>query len=203
MKRKAFTLIEILVVVFIFWVGILAVLQLLTRSLGYFDAITMKTKATLLAKEGIEIAYGFRDSNIEQGYPWNYLEGEDENYLWSNNMFSTFKVGFSGEQAYRDFEPSEKKETFEENFKAFYLELYTGDSENTLAYYHHTPQNELPSKGFARVLEFSPIKEWEVELDPNKILKITSRVLYKRGSSTGEVVLESFIGMKDSLPAEK
>jgi hypothetical protein len=42
-----------------------------------------------------------------------------------------------------------------------------------------------------------------VELDPNKILKITSRVLYKRGSSTGEVVLESFIGMKDSLPAEK
>ena len=203
MKRKAFTLIEILVVVFIFWVGILAVLQLLTRSLGYFDAITMKTKATLLAKEGLEIAYGFRDSNIEQGYPWNYLEGEDENYLWSNNMFSTFKVGFSGEQAYRDFEPSEKKETFEENFKAFYLELYTGDSENTLAYYHHTPQNELPSKGFARVLEFSPIKEWEVELDPNKILKITSRVLYKRGSSTGEVVLESFIGMKDSLPAEK
>ena len=203
MKRKAFTLIEILVVVFIFWVGILAVLQLLTRSLGYFDAITMKTKATLLAKEGLEIAYGFRDSNIEQGYPWNYLEGEDENYLWSNNMFSTFKVGFSGEQAYRDFEPSEKKETFEENFKAFYLELYTGDSENTLAYYHHTPQNELPSKGFARILEFSPIKEWEAELDPNKILKITSRVLYKRGSSTGEVVLESFIGMKDSLPAEK
>jgi hypothetical protein len=62
-------------------VGILAVLQLLTRSLGYFDAITMKTKATLLAKEGLEIAYGFRDSNIEQGYPWNYLEGEDENYL--------------------------------------------------------------------------------------------------------------------------
>ena len=203
MKRKAFTLIEILVVVFIFWVGILAVLQLLTRSLGYFDAITMKTKATLLAKEGLEIAYGFRDSNIEQGYPWNYLEGEDENYLWSNNMFSTFKVGFSGEQAYRDFEPSEKKETFEENFKAFYLELYTGDSENTLAYYHHSPQSELPSKGFARVLEFSPIKEWEAELDPNKILKITSRVLYKRGSSTGEVVLESFIGMKDSLPAEK
>lgn len=171
--------------------------------MGYFDTITMKTKATLLAKEGIEIVYGFRDSNIEQGYPWNYLGGEDENYLWSSNKFSTFKVGFSGEQAYRDFEPSEKKETFEENFKAFYLELYTGDSENTLAYYHHTPQNELPSKGFARILEFSPIKEWEAELDPNKILKITSRVFYKRGSSTGEVVLESFIGMKDSLPAEK
>ena len=41
----------------------------------------MKTKATLLAKEGIEIVYGFRDGNIEQGYPWNYLGGEDENYL--------------------------------------------------------------------------------------------------------------------------
>lgn len=206
MKRKAFTLIEILVIVFIFWVGILAVLQLLTRSLGYFDAITMKTKATLLAKEGIEIAYGFRDSNIEQGYPWNFLSFDEnsqkETYLWSE-WKTVFKVWFKGGETYRDFEPSEKKETFEENFKAFYLELYTGDSENTLAYYHHTPQNELPSKGFARILEFSPIKEWEAELDPNKILKITSRVLYKRGSSTGEVVLESFIGMKDSLPAEK
>ena len=65
--------------------GILAVLQLLTRSLGYFDAITMKTKATLLAKEGIEIAYGFRDSNIEQGYPWNFLSFDEssqkETYL--------------------------------------------------------------------------------------------------------------------------
>lgn len=83
MRKKAFTLIEILIVIFIFGVGILAVLNVLTKSLGYFDAISMKTKATLLAKEGMEIAYTIRDNNIEQGYPRNYFGFEDkkERYL--------------------------------------------------------------------------------------------------------------------------
>lgn len=206
MKKKAFTLLEILVVVFVFGVGILAVLKLLTHSLGYFDAITMKTKATMLAKEGMEIAYGFRDSNIEQGYPWNFLSFDErsqkETYLWTDGN-ELFKVWFTGSEAYRDFDPAEKKETFEENFKAFYLELHTGSEENALAYYHHVAQDALPAKGFARMIEFIPIKEWSTELDKNKILKLTSRVLYKRWNSTGEVLLESFIGMKDSLPAEQ
>ena len=57
---KAFTLIEILIVVFIFGVGILAVLRLLTYS------IDMRVKANFLAKEGLEIAYNIRDSKIEQ-----------------------------------------------------------------------------------------------------------------------------------------
>ena len=63
---KAFTLIETLIVVFIFGVGILAVLRLLTYSLGYFDSIDMRGKANFLAKEGLEIAYNIRDSKIEQ-----------------------------------------------------------------------------------------------------------------------------------------
>lgn len=63
---KAFTLIETLIVVFIFGVGILAVLRLLTYSLGYFDSINMRVKANFLAKEGLEIAYNIRDSKIDQ-----------------------------------------------------------------------------------------------------------------------------------------
>lgn len=207
MRKKAFTLVEILIVVFVFGVGILGVLKLLTTSLGYFDAITMKTKATLLAKEGIEIAYGFRDSNIEQGYPWNFLsfdeESQKETYLWSE-WNTVFKVWFTGEQAYRGFEPADKKGDFESDFNNFYLELYTGGSQgNALAYYHHVAQDTIPAKGLARSIEFTPITESGTELDSNKILKLTSRVLYKRGNSTGEVLLESFIGMKDSLPAEQ
>ena len=206
MRKRAFTLVEILIVVFVFGVGILAVLKLLTNSLGYFDAITMKTKATLLAKEGIEIAYGFRDSNIEQGYPWNFLSFDEnsqkETYLWSE-WNTVFKVWFTGGEAYRDFEPASKNGNFESDFKNFYLELYTGSEENSLAYYHHVEQNTLPVKGFARSIEFTPITEGGRELDKNKILKLTARVLYKRGNSTGEVLLESFIGMKDSLPAEQ
>lgn len=208
MKKKAFTLIEILVVIFVFGVWILAVLKLLTNSLGYFDEISMRTKASFLAKEGIEITYWFRDSNIEKGYPWNYLsrDGEKEVYLGDEGK-TVFKVGFTGGVEYWTFESAEKSDenNFESDFKDFYLELYTGtlEWENWFAYYHYVPQEEFPSKGFARIIEFSPLKEGETVLDTNKIMKVASRVLYKRGSSTGEVLLESFIGMKDSLPAER
>jgi hypothetical protein len=63
----------------------------------------------------------------------------------------------------------------------------------------------MPWKWFARYVEFSPIYEsWADSkiLDTNRIIKIASHALYKRGSLTGEIVLESFIGMKDSTPAE-
>lgn len=207
MQKKGFTLVEILIVIFIFGVGILAILKLLTNSIGYFDAITMKTKASLLAKEGIEIVYNIRDSNIEQWYPWNFMEWTNwgETYIWDEN-YTTFKVGFSSGAQYYLFEPKKKEADFESNFKEFYLELFTGDNKKktTTAYYQHTPQKDLPPKGFARIIEFNPISIWTGEIvDKNKIMKITSRVLYKRSSRTGEVVLESFIGMKDSLPAEK
>lgn len=203
MQKKGFTLVEILIVIFIFGVGILAILKLLTNSIGYFDAITMKTKASLLAKEGMEIAYGFRDSNIEQGYPWNFIEWKEwnENYIWDEN-YTTFKVGFSSGAQYYLFEPTKKESDFKSNFQGFYLELFT--KETATAYYQHTSQKVPPPKGFARIIEFNPILIWTGEIvDKNKIMKITSRVLYKRSSRTGEVVLESFIGMKDSLPAEK
>lgn len=98
------------------------------------------------------------------------------------------------------FEATDKKGDFESDFKTFYLELFTGGEH---AYYQHTEQVEVPKKGFARIIEFTPLKEGGAELDSNKLLKVSSRVLYKRGTSTGEALLESFIGMKDSLPAEK
>ncbi len=205
MRKKAFTLIEILVVIFVFGVGILAVLNVLTKSLGYFDAISMKTKATLLAKEGLEIAYTIRDSNIEQGYPRNYFgfEDEKERYLWEEK-YRNFKIWFSPSGNYRHFEKEEKSWDFESDFKTFYLELSTGAQNEEIAYYQPLPQHKLPVKGFARIIEYTPIKtNTEKERDTNKILKITSRVLYKRWASTGEVLLQSFIGMKDSLPAEQ
>ncbi len=214
MRKKAFTLIEILIVIFVFWTGILTVLNVLTHSLAYFDTITTKTKADFLAKESLEIAYNFRDSRIEEWLPWNYLtwNGINDEYLWSWTN-TIYKIGFSTENnPYWFFQKesidAEERKTmsFEEKFKRFALELYTWDTENGIGYYRYTwTLSELPWKWFARYVEFSPIYEnwsWWTILDTNKIIKITSHALYKRGSLTGEIVLESFIGMKDSTPAE-
>lgn len=214
MRKKAFTLIEILIVIFVFWTGILTVLNVLTHSLAYFDTITTKTKADFLAKEAIEIAYNFRDSRIEEWLPWNYLTWNlwAEEYLWTG-WNTTYKIGFStGSNPYWYFETASIKDSewntlsFDEIFKNFALDIYTWDTTNNIGYYRYTGTlSEMPWKWFARYVEFSPIYEsWADSkiLDTNRIIKIASHALYKRGSLTGEIVLESFIGMKDSTPAE-
>lgn len=214
MRKKAFTLFEMLIVIFVFWTGILTVLNVLTHSLAYFDTISTKTKADFLAKEAMEIAYNFRDSRIEEWLPWNYLTWDTtEEYIWSGEN-SIFKIGFStGSNPYWIFETASitnsewNPMSFDEIFKNFALDIYTWDTVNNIAYYIYTGLlDELPWKWFARYVEFSPIYESWTDLRPldtNKILKIASHALYKRGSLTWEVVLESFIGMKDSTPAER
>jgi hypothetical protein len=214
MRKEAFTLFEMLIVIFVFWTGILTVLNVLTHSLAYFDTISTKTKADFLAKEAIEIAYNFRDSRIEEWLPWNYLTWDTtEEYIWTwENLI--FKIGFStGSNPYWIFEPASitnsewNPMSFDEIFKNFALDIYTWDTVNNIAYYVYTGLLDvLPWKWFARYVEFSPIYEsWtdSRKLNENKILKIASHALYKRGSLTWEVVLESFIGMKDSTPAER
>jgi hypothetical protein len=153
MRKKAFTLIEILIVIFVFWTGILTVLNVLTHSLAYFDTITTKTKADFLAKESLEIAYNFRDSRIEEWLPWNYLtwNGINDEYLWSWTN-TIYKIGFSTENnPYWFFQKesidAEERKTmsFEEKFKRFALELYTWDTENGIGYYRYTwTLSELP-----------------------------------------------------------
>ena len=65
MKRKfAFTLIEILIAISVFAIGILAVLRVLTGNLSTLDTANIKLQATVLAKEGIELLYNVRDSNL-------------------------------------------------------------------------------------------------------------------------------------------
>lgn len=58
-------------------------------------------------------------------------------------------------------------------------------------------QNRLSSGGdfafFARYLLFTGIVENEKILPQDKIMKVESHVLYKKGAMTGDVVLESFI----------
>lgn len=198
MRQKGFTMIEILVVIVVFGVGILAILTMLTNSIGYFDTVNMQTRATMLAKEALDLAYSHRDSNLEQGYPRNYV-GYDEtnNKEIIRTPWEVYKLGFSKEGYYL-LEKSEKKSDFSSNFYAFRVVLETGDR-NLPSYYHYLEEKDATtdvSKGFARRVEFFKV-EWG-DFSPNKLLKISSHALYQRGSTTGEVVLEGFIGLKDS-----
>ncbi|MBB1557413.1 MAG: prepilin-type N-terminal cleavage/methylation domain-containing protein [candidate division SR1 bacterium] len=202
MRKKAFTLIEILIVIVIFGVGILAILSIMANSVKNFDTINMQTRATLLAKEGIDLAFHHRDSNLEQGYPRDYYarientDGGKEEFLGKDGN-TTFKIGLSVDKNQNPYYLLEKikigeytADTFDEYFKTFALEL---TKNNTLTPYTYKATTETLNKGYARRIEFVRLK-----IENLKLLKVSSHVIYKRGSFTGEVVLESFLGPRDS-----
>jgi len=70
-KKSAFTFIEILVAITVFAIGVLAVLRLITQNLVTLDATEARITATFLAKEGIELVYNMRDSNLQKSLPWD------------------------------------------------------------------------------------------------------------------------------------
>ena len=63
-SKKAFTLLEILIAISVFAIGILAVLRVLTGNISVLDRTNIKLQATVLAKEWIELLYNVRDSNL-------------------------------------------------------------------------------------------------------------------------------------------
>lgn len=63
-KKSAFTFIEVMIAITVFAIGVLAVLRLITQNLVTLDATQSRTTATFLAKEGMELVYNMRDSNI-------------------------------------------------------------------------------------------------------------------------------------------
>lgn len=70
-NRKGFTLIEILVVIFIFSAGILTVYRVIPGIVNITTINSSRVTATYLAQEGIEIVKNVRDGNWLQGAAWN------------------------------------------------------------------------------------------------------------------------------------
>jgi len=86
-KKNGFTFIEIIVAITIFSIGILAVLGLMTNNLKLMDQNSTRLQATVLAKEGIELVYNIRDSNIQKELNWNCII-DDQMKNWTTDDLS-------------------------------------------------------------------------------------------------------------------
>lgn len=77
MKNKGFTILEILVTIFIITIGLLATLAAINKTLNVTSNYSKKLSALSLAQEGVEIVRNIRDSNFikqQRGLPstpWN------------------------------------------------------------------------------------------------------------------------------------
>ena len=210
MRKSAFTFIEILVAISVFAIGVLAVLRLITQNLVTLDLTQTRTTATFLAKEWIELAYNMRDSNIQKSLPRDCILDPnlsaddfgiiDQNKVckwyfssWANDG-SVLQIAFDPEGYF--FTSSQKVETgftdLRETNRLYYTTGMVGDHELFRYSYLASEEGETATE-FARYLRFLPVKENDIHLPTNAILKIESHVLYRKWNTTGDVLLESFI----------
>lgn len=174
-KKLAFTLIEILIAISVFAIGILAVLRVLTWNLSTLDSTNIKLQATVLAKEWIELLYNVRDSNLEKNLSWNCVmkpsiywdQNLDSYYLEYNNpeqficswYFSTdnlLQLSFD-EKYYLYQAVAQKEESFDKLFEENQLCLYKDESKKLSRYAYCSSHEWWSGTIFARYLSFSPV----------------------------------------------
>ncbi len=205
--KKWFTLIEILIAISVFSVGILTVLPMIIQNLAMVDKIKTKTTSIMLAKEGIEMISDIRDANLEKWLEWDCLFDQDlfvtkqsdlslDDEICAMHFASwaeenkVLKLSFSPKNYY-NIERVEFKDSFLENFEENKLYFTTGTiGEQDLFWYNH--EEWWDATIFARYLVLKPIMEHWEQLPSNRILKVESHVLSAK-HWTWEVVLESFI----------
>lgn len=217
-KKLAFTLIEILIAISVFAIGILAVLRVLTGNLSVLDTANIKLQATVLAKEWIELLYNVRDSNLEKNLSWSCVLNpsvyeRDPDMLNSHTFDSDnpektlctwyywvdkfLKLSFDKDY-YLYQELLDKTESFDDLFKKTQLCLFSWEN-NMLWYAYCSNSLKWDETIFARYISFSPVyygvstNDVNNQLPLDKVLKVEVHVLYDKLGKTWDIVFESFI----------
>ena len=198
MKKGGFTLIEVMIAITVFSIGVLAVLNLIIHNLSTIDKVQTKITATFLAKEWIELAYNIRDTNLQKSFARDCILKPEINELETDVCETHFASGVEGQIFQLSFDPDKyylvnslsSEWTRDEIFDANKLYYYTW---NGMFWYANQKDQNWQETDFARYLVFTGVVEnWEI-LPVDKILKVESHVLYRKGWYTWDIFLESFI----------
>ena len=210
-KIYALTLIETLIAILVFWIGILVVLQWLSQTIRNQEYANMQIKSAFLAREWIELMFNLRDANYRKELPWdcifnpvtNLAESYDEDVnpfciwkFWDLEEDTAIKIWiWSGEYIHVET-GNINKDNFDANFTWFQIYFHTWDvlNDSTWFRYDYTWSEEEATR-FARYLLITwVVAENEAQIDKDKLLKIESHVLYKKWYLTWEKIMETFIG---------
>jgi type II secretory pathway pseudopilin PulG len=108
MSKRGFTIIEVLIAIFIVTTGILGIIFVIQRTTSYLSLSSSRLVATYLVQEGIEIVRNIRDTNWLNGRQWNFglepgekeadyndqsLSNYGDNYLKFDNGFYNYETG--------------------------------------------------------------------------------------------------------------
>lgn len=118
--REAFSLVEIMIVLFIISLGLVGILSLIVQNIQSSDYNKNNLTAYLLSQEGLEIVRRHRDTNWEKSYDFNYglvEEGVKSNFCYDYNDVAprpslvACSLGLNDEDFY-DHDPTSPKTGF-------------------------------------------------------------------------------------------
>ncbi len=194
-KLLAFTLIEVVIALFIFGVGVLVCLRAVTYFVDIGGQVQKRAQATLLAKEALDSIFNQRDSNNRKWVKWNCANVIiDDTKNMCDLEFESGKnyiIWFNGEHNYtiKQYAPNDLEKD------AVLTLVKKGDT----TFYTHSGFLSSPSivenqrNNFARIVKFSELVDNGKPLDKNKVLKVTVYVSYLPNNFDRKVILESFI----------
>lgn len=192
-----------MIAISVFSVGILVVLQMIIKNLTVVDTVKLRSSATILAKEWVELAFNIRDANLDKWLNWDCLLDNEIYHTRQNDLTSdqnicedtldgTLQLSFSPDQ-YIYSKRIELSDNFTEAFENNTLYsssgvFYSNNQDALEETYWHSEESF-----YARYLVFKQLVENERILPSDKLLKIESHVLIRKWWYTGEVILESLI----------
>ncbi len=184
MKRRTwFTLVEIVVALIIFGIGLLTLLRAIVYYVATWDEAKQKAEAILLAKEAMDIVYNQRDTNLRRSVRRDCARidaTKPEACALKFEVGKAYRTEFNGYTGYI-IAPT--------TWWATENQLYKHTVNNTALYTHQTTTYPSPYK---RYVEFSPAS-FGTWLSTDHALKMTVYVNYIRGSATRKVILESML----------
>ncbi len=197
-KHQAMTLIEILIAIGVFAMGVLAILQLVTNNIRTTDQVSKHTDATMLATQWLELLYELRNTNSYKEVVWDCYQIEDTitqdkvcakklSDLWRDKALK-ISLAWPKEKTYHNIATQTVNENSQENLKTFRLYRHI-DPNTKLTYFNHDDSGkETP---YARYITVENIPDYK----PKNALKITSHILIDQpGREPTELTFNSIIG---------
>ena len=200
-RLTAFTLIETLIAIAVFCIGILAVFHWASKTIRNQDYAAIQVQSTFLAREWIELLFNMRDANYHKELPWrcifkamditNTIE-EDKNPYCEHNLeiWQILKISiWSWADEYIHVEKSELEDNFDDMFGEHQIYFHNWDD----SFYYDYTGTDSEATFFARYLVITWVSENWKALPEDKILKVESHVLYKKWDIMWDKVMETFI----------
>lgn len=197
MYRRGFTLIEIMIAIMVFAIGILTVLRVMTQNTVLLAHSKDKIQASLLAREWLELLTHIVANNKNQGIGRDCVPDPrifsakqvTEEYACQTTLHDLAQEGKHIIIAY-DPNTTISLSILSPSSGSIYGQLYQIYTDEQVIYTHHTGQQTM----FTRYLSFTGIRDEQgVVLPLDQALHVQSTVMYNRWNKASELILDTFI----------